>query len=279
MSNGQSQCPDCGTTWDGISAFCPVCSYDFTETHFDTHRQPTSPPPSLSAPPSPPSHDTFVPPLSEPEPPPTPFQQPLEPPVSDHRMFPAASQHEAPQTHSTSFFGGTTITGTVISVNRSTARPQRSMVAAAGCLLAIGVFVVLGMMSAGPEIAQAIVPLLFMVFMFVMFFRLVGWFLRFGGKNEDKRPGFFTSVFSHFMGAYWSNWFAERREPIPVTDVRIQEQQHDGQVHAIRIEGDVYGDIQIGDVIEVHGIYQRGTLLFRRGYNQSTHSTISARRR
>lgn len=266
MSNGQIRCPECGSPWDGVSAFCPVCAYDFTETHFDTRPDPphstTTTFPEDSASPS----------LSEPSP------YPPETQTGGVPTFNVPSGDVHRRRSVSGVWGRSVITGIVTSVRHSTVRPAHKGMF--GCLAVLGVMV-LGLVAAGPELLPALIPLLFFLFLFVIFFRLVGSFLRFGKKDTRREgPGFFSSVFSHFIGAYFSSVFARRHEPIPVIDIRLQDPDDDSRTYAVRIEGDIRsGDIQVGDVLDVEGSSYRGTIMFRHGYNQSTNSEIIVRSR
>ncbi len=87
------------------------------------------------------------------------------------------------------------------------------------------------------------------------------------------KPGFISNVASQVIGFFLTGKLFGPKDQVPVRDIRLRDAA--GQEHLVRLRGElIAGNMNVGDEVEVEGFNRRGTLMFRRGRNNRTHSEI-----
>lgn len=251
MASGIMNCPNCKNPITRTATFCTVCGHVFSQT----------------VTPSPPQQ-TSRQPRNQP-------QIGTQQPAYGTQSYPQAYTHATgPQYNpqqiasqgfkTTGLFGWCKVSGTIINVSQPyQIRPPRSSL---GCFLSLLLLPIL----------IFVVPSLFLAMFFITV--PLKMFNMFGMGKSRGHPGFFENLLRQITGAAVNNWFTNRREPISVRDLRLQDAA--GQQHIVRIQGDIVsGNVSMGDDVDLEGHDREGTLFLSRGWNKSANATIKIRRR
>ena len=95
---------------------------------------------------------------------------------------------------------------------------------------------------------------------------------------RSKSKGFTLDIIHQLTGFLFSLSSTKTAPAIPVRDFRLLDAG--GDEHMVRIRGDIVtGSIKVGDELSVTGVDDRGTLMFRRGWNQKIRSEIRVKQR
>lgn len=94
--------------------------------------------------------------------------------------------------------------------------------------------------------------------------------------SKKGSTGLVSEVIQHSFGLFRSR--GKDKPDIPVRDFRLLSAL--GDEYLVRIKGDIVtGSINVGDELTVTGADNRGTLMFRRGWNQRIRSEIRVKQR
>lgn len=95
---------------------------------------------------------------------------------------------------------------------------------------------------------------------------------------KSKSKGFAFDIIHQITGFFFSLSLNKKAPAIPVRDFRLLDAG--GDEYLVRIKGDVVtGSIKVGDELSVTGVDDRGTLMFRHGWNQRIRSEIRIKNR
>ncbi len=91
--------------------------------------------------------------------------------------------------------------------------------------------------------------------------------------SKKGSMGLVSKVAHHSLGLFFSTGKDKSTADIPVRDFRLMSVL--GDEYLVRIKGEIVtGSINVGDELTVIGADNRGTLMFRRGWNQRIRSEI-----
>ena len=245
MASGTTNCPNCKNPITRTSTFCTVCGYVFSQT-------------------VPPPQRTFQQPQIGGQQPIYKGRQPVQPHTNPTAFVPNPTSGSPGSFSTKGLFGWCSVSGTVIDVSQPyQIRPQGSSV---GCLISLLLLPVL--IFVVPSLLLAMVFITVPMKMFNMF----------GMGKPRGHPGFFENLLRQITGAAVNNWFANRRDPVWVRDVRLRDPS--GQQHVVRVQGDIVsGSVSIGDDVDLEGYDRGGTLFLSRGWNRSVNAKIKIKRR
>lgn len=119
-----------------------------------------------------------------------------------------------------------------------------------------------------------LLPLFVAVGVTVLLFSLLFSFL--GSSREGS--GFFSKVASQTLSFFLTGKLFGPPRQIAVRDVRVRDAA--GLEHLVRIQGELRaGSLAVGDEVQLEGFDRRGTLMFRRGWNNRIRSEIIVKRK